>query len=98
MHWCAAKPIDFHYILAQARRHHVNELDGEQQDERRLCPVSDMEPSNPTRPMPPHVFVALQQILEHYYRDELEHYENAGAEQAVHIFHALNRLKKWAAA
>lgn len=36
MHWCDANREDFHYILAQACRHYVNELNDAQDDERRL--------------------------------------------------------------
>lgn len=35
MHWCAANGEDFHYALAFAGKHYVNELNGEQADERR---------------------------------------------------------------
>jgi hypothetical protein len=47
MHWCDDSPIDFHHFLAQACRHYVNEFNGDQQDERRMCPSSDKLPSNP---------------------------------------------------
>ena len=36
MHWCDRNGENFHYILAQACRHFVNELNDDQQDERRL--------------------------------------------------------------
>lgn len=36
MHWCDDKHEDFHYILAQACRHYIHELNDTQQDERRL--------------------------------------------------------------
>jgi hypothetical protein len=38
MHWCDARAMDFHSMLAQACRHYVNELNDEQQDERRMIP------------------------------------------------------------
>lgn len=38
MHWCDATGEDFHYALAQACRHYIHELNGEQQDERRIIP------------------------------------------------------------
>ena len=38
MHWCDANGEDFHLALAQACRHYINELNDEQQDERRLNP------------------------------------------------------------
>jgi len=37
MHWCDANGADFHIALAQACRHYVNELNDDQQDERRLA-------------------------------------------------------------
>ena len=97
MHWCDTTTFDFHHILAQACRHYVNELNGDQQDERRMSLGSATEPATPTRVMPPQVFDALQQILEHYYRDELDHYESASGGEAIHVFHLLNRLKHWVA-
>ena len=36
MHWCDQTKEDFHYLLAQACRHYVNELNDDQQDERRI--------------------------------------------------------------
>jgi hypothetical protein len=36
MHWCDRNSENFHYVLAQACRHFVNELNDDQQDERRL--------------------------------------------------------------
>jgi hypothetical protein len=36
MHWCDQHHEDFHYRLAQACRHYINELNDEQLDERRL--------------------------------------------------------------
>jgi hypothetical protein len=36
MHWCDANGEDFHISLAMACRHYINELNDEQQDERRL--------------------------------------------------------------
>ena len=36
MHWCDANRSDFHYMLAMASRHYINELNGQQLDERRL--------------------------------------------------------------
>jgi hypothetical protein len=36
MHWCNLTGGDFHFLHAQACRHYVHELNGEQQDERRL--------------------------------------------------------------
>jgi hypothetical protein len=38
MHWCDANCEDFHYCLAMACRHYINELNDEQQDERRMHP------------------------------------------------------------
>jgi hypothetical protein len=96
MHWCNTSMFDFHHILAQACRHYVNELNDEQQDERRMCRGSTTQAKTPTREMPPHVFDALQNVVEHFYRDELTHYE-AGGGEADHIFHALNCLKRWSA-
>jgi len=36
MHWSDRNGRDFHIALAQACRHYINELNDEQQDERRL--------------------------------------------------------------
>ncbi len=36
MHWCDHNGEDFHIALAQACRHYIHELNGDQQDERRL--------------------------------------------------------------
>jgi hypothetical protein len=36
MHWCDGNREDFHFILAQACRHYIHELNNAQQDERRL--------------------------------------------------------------
>jgi hypothetical protein len=36
MHWCNAGRLDFHFSLAMACRHYVNELNDEQHDERRM--------------------------------------------------------------
>ena len=36
MHWCDANREDFHFALAQACRHYINELNDEQHDECRL--------------------------------------------------------------
>ena len=38
MHWADANGDDFHIALAQACRHYINELNDEQQDERRMNP------------------------------------------------------------
>jgi len=38
MHWCDANGEDFHLCLAMACRHYVNELNDDQQDERRIEP------------------------------------------------------------
>jgi len=38
MHWCDTAGEDFHWLLTQACRHYVHELNDEQQDERRLIP------------------------------------------------------------
>lgn len=38
MHFCDAEGMDFHILLAQACRHYVNELNDNQQDERRMIP------------------------------------------------------------
>jgi hypothetical protein len=95
MHWCDTTPIDFHHVLAQACRHYVNELNGEQHDERRMSPTTAAEPS--VHAMPPHVFNALELVLEHFYRDELDHYESGEPGHTGHIFHSLNRLKHWVA-
>ena len=37
-HWADANGEDFHISLAMACRHYINELNDEQQDERRLIP------------------------------------------------------------
>ena len=39
MHWCDAHGEDFHIAFAQACRHYINELNDEQQDERRMPPI-----------------------------------------------------------
>ena len=36
MHWCAANGEDFHYALCVAGKHYLAEINGEQQDERRM--------------------------------------------------------------
>ena len=36
MHWCDVTGQDFHIALAQACRHYIHELNGQQQDERRM--------------------------------------------------------------
>ena len=36
MHWAADTGMDFHVAFAQACRHYVHELNGQQTDERRL--------------------------------------------------------------
>jgi hypothetical protein len=36
MHWCDHTGRDFHIALAQACRHYINELNDDQQDERRM--------------------------------------------------------------
>ncbi len=36
MHFCDAERMDFRILLAQACRHYVNELNDDQQDERRI--------------------------------------------------------------
>jgi hypothetical protein len=36
MHACDSTGMDFHYLLAQACRHYVNELNDQQHDERRI--------------------------------------------------------------
>ena len=36
MHWCDSKGRDFHYVLAQACRHYIHELNDQQEDEHRL--------------------------------------------------------------
>ena len=36
MHWCTANGEDFHYALAVAGKHYINELNDEQTDERRI--------------------------------------------------------------
>lgn len=38
MHWCNLNGEDFHFVLAQACRHYIHELNDQQQDERRLIP------------------------------------------------------------
>lgn len=38
MHWADANSQDFHYALAMACRHYINELNDEQRDERRMMP------------------------------------------------------------
>ena len=38
MHACDAEGMDFHILLAQACRHYINELNDNQQDERRMIP------------------------------------------------------------
>jgi hypothetical protein len=38
MHWADANSQNFHYALAMACRHYINELNDEQQDERRMIP------------------------------------------------------------
>lgn len=38
MHWCDANGEDFHIAFAQACRHYINELNDQQQDERRINP------------------------------------------------------------
>lgn len=38
MHWCDLNGEDFHFVLAQACRHYIHELNDQQQDERRLIP------------------------------------------------------------
>ena len=38
MHWCDAHGEDFHICLAMACRHYINELNDDQQDERRMEP------------------------------------------------------------
>ena len=38
MHWTDANGEDFHFVLAQACRHYIHELNDEQQDERRMNP------------------------------------------------------------
>jgi hypothetical protein len=38
MHFCDARAMDFHDLLAQACRHYVSELNDNQQDERRMIP------------------------------------------------------------
>jgi hypothetical protein len=47
MHWCDTTPFNFHVFLAQACRHYVNELNGDQQDERRMDPISATQPLIP---------------------------------------------------
>jgi len=44
MHWCDTSLLDFHASFAQACRHYVHELNGEQRDERRMSPSSTVEP------------------------------------------------------
>ncbi len=36
MHWCDGNGQSFHYLLAQACRHYIHELNDQQLDERRL--------------------------------------------------------------
>jgi hypothetical protein len=36
MHWCDHNGEDFQFALAQACRHYINELNDDQQDERRM--------------------------------------------------------------
>ncbi len=36
MHWCDHNGDNFHFLLASACRHYINEINGEQTDERRL--------------------------------------------------------------
>jgi hypothetical protein len=36
MHWCDCTGHDFHIALARACRHYINELNDDQQDERRM--------------------------------------------------------------
>ncbi len=36
MHLCDFSGMDFHFLLAQACRHYINELNDNQQDERRI--------------------------------------------------------------
>jgi hypothetical protein len=36
MHWCDQNGEDFHFLLASACRHYINELNDQQTDERRL--------------------------------------------------------------
>jgi hypothetical protein len=38
MHVCDIAGMNFHYVFAQACRHYVNELNDNQQDERRMIP------------------------------------------------------------
>jgi tyrosine-protein phosphatase YwqE len=38
MHFCDAEGMDFQILFAQACRHYVNELNDDQQDERRMIP------------------------------------------------------------
>jgi hypothetical protein len=38
MHWCDRTGENFHFALAQACRHYINELNDQQQDERRMIP------------------------------------------------------------
>lgn len=38
MHWCDSTGQDFHLALAQACRHYIQELNDQQQDERRIIP------------------------------------------------------------
>jgi hypothetical protein len=71
-------------------------LAAEQREEKTHLPHTDSA-SGRASSMPPHVFDALQLVLEHYYRQELDHYESGGPGEALRIFHALNHLKHWAA-
>ena len=45
MHWCDTSLPNFHFLLAQACRHYVNEINDDQQDEHRMCPTSATRPS-----------------------------------------------------
>jgi uncharacterized protein YcgI (DUF1989 family) len=38
MHWADSTGQDFHIAFAQACRHYINELNNQQQDERRMIP------------------------------------------------------------
>lgn len=38
MHWADCTGQDFHIALAQACRHYINELNDQQQDDRRMIP------------------------------------------------------------
>ena len=37
-HWCDQNGHNFHFLLASACRHYINELNDQQQDERRMIP------------------------------------------------------------